>query len=294
MKQIYLIGCLGFFLFPFSSFAQIFVLDAASKLPIVNATISDGDQNVLKITDERGTFDLDEVKISQPKKLIITSIAYQKRNVDIGSLKNIDSIYLTPVVYDLKEVSITSKKYRKHLVGGGMTLMHGDNHYGTYGYEEARFFPNEYDKDSEIIAVQYFVVVKQPFQKKTKVDLNNVFGISVYEANADGSPGKPLLTEDILVKAEKHAEWVVVNLEQYHLPVPEYGFVVGFKIFPASFYVQKNGFVKSEDMVTPKLAIKTYLRKSNDAWRRNLIRNSRWQKEDRSHFGIRAMIAEPK
>ncbi|WP_113638164.1 hypothetical protein [Nubsella zeaxanthinifaciens] len=98
----------------------------------------------------------------------------------------------------------------------------------------------------------------------------------------------------LLVKAEKHAEWVVVNLEQYHLPVPEYGFVVGFKIFPASFYGQKNGFVKSEDMVTPKLAIKTYLRKSNDAWRRNLIRNSRWQKEDRSHFGIRAMIAEPK
>ena len=122
---------------------------------------------------------------------------------------------------------------------------------------------------------------------------SNAFGVGVYEANEDGSPGKPLLQDVLVVMAKEHAKWFEVNLEQYNLPMPKHGFVVGFKVFPASFYGVKNTS-NHESFVAPVLAIKTYLKKSYDSWRRGLYTNSKWTKETFSHFGIRAMIAEAK
>lgn len=278
----------------FKANSQIKIVDSLSKQPIVGATISIIDEGPTKITDHYGNFDFQGLSLDDDRSIAISSLGYSKLVLKFKKAKMNDTLYLKPAIYLLNEVSISTKKYSKHLVGGGMTLLHGDNHYGSYGYEEARFFPNDYKQESKIIAVQYFVVTKQPFQKKTKVDLNNAFGVGVYEANPDGSPGKPLLTEEVLVKADKHAKWVVVNLEQYNLPMPKYGFVVGFKILPASFYGQKNGFVKVEDFVAPLLAIKTYIKKSDDSWRRSLLRQQKWIKETHSHFGIRAMVAEAK
>lgn len=294
MKNLNIIFLLLFFSLTFKANSQIKIVDSLSRQPIVGATISIVDEGPIKITDQYGNFDLQGLSLDDDRWIAISSLGYSKLVLQFKKAKMNNTLHLRPAIYQLNEVSISSKKYSKHLIGGGMTLLHGDNHWGGYGYEEARFFPNDYKKDSKIIAVQYFVVTKQPFQRKTNVDLNNAFGVGVYEANPDGSPGKPLLTEDVLVKAEKHAKWVTVNLEQYNLPMPKYGFVVGFKIFPASFYGQKNGFVKVEDFVAPLLAIKTYIKKSNDSWRRSLIRQQKWIKETHSHFGIRTMVAEAK
>ncbi|MDQ8005080.1 MAG: carboxypeptidase-like regulatory domain-containing protein [Pedobacter sp.] len=291
LNIIYLLFLVGL---SFKAKSQIKIVDSLTKQPIVGATISIIDESPIKITDQYGNFDFQDLGLDDNRWIAISSLGYSKLVLQVKKAKISDTLRLKPAIYQLNEVSISTKKYSKHLVGGGMTLLHGDNHWGGYGYEEARFFPNDYKKDSKILAVQYFVVTKQPFQKKTKVDLNNAFGVGIYEANADGSPGKPLLTEEILVKAEKHAKWVTVNLEQYNLPMPKYGFVVGFKIFPASFYGEKNGFVKVEDFVAPLLAIKTYIKKSEDSWHRSLFKHHKWTKETHSHFGIRAMVAEAK
>ena len=86
-----------------------------------------------------------------------------------------------------------------------------------------------------------------------------------------------LLLDALVVIAKKHADWFEVNLEQYNLPVPKYGFVVSFK-----------------DFVAPVLAIKTYLKKSTDSWERGLYNKNVWRKDTFSHFGIRARVAEAK
>lgn len=282
------------FLLPLNLLGQVKVIDSVTKRPISSVTISIDHINAVQITDDLGDFNLKSLNLAADKSIILTSIGYKNKIVQVKNLKDKDSILLSPVTYALKEVNISSRKYRKHLVGGPMSLLHGSNSYGGYSFEDARFFPNEYKANSKILAVQYFIVKNESFQKKSKVDLSNAFGVGVYEANADGSPGKPLLNEALVVTAKEHAEWFEVNLEQYDLPIPKHGFVVSFKVFSASFYKVVDKLTDYKDMVAPVLAIKTYLRKSSDSWHKDLYKNSKWVRDERSHFGIRAMVAEAK
>ncbi|WP_316770348.1 hypothetical protein [Pedobacter frigiditerrae] len=294
MRSLYLSKYLPLFLLPLNMLAQVKVIDSATKQPIKGVTVSLDNITAVQITDEFGVIDLSKLNLSEDKSIILTSVGYQKKIINAKNVQQIENINLVPVTYSLKEVSINTRRYRKHLVGGGMSLLHGTNSYGGYSFEDARYFPNEYNEHSKIVAVHYFIVKNESFQKKTKVDLSNAFGVGVYEANADGSPGKPLLTEALVVMAKEHAEWFEVNLEQYNLPMPKYGFVVSFKVFSASFYGVKDKFTNYKDIVAPILAIKTYLKKSNDSWHKGLYPNSKWKREERSHFGIRAMVAEGK
>lgn len=273
--------------------AQIKVIDSLTKLPLQGVTLTVDNSTVVQITNEVGEFDVTAIKTGT--LLAFTSIGYQKRTIALNKISAVDSIFLTPVTYQLNEVSIGKKRYRNHLTGGKMSLFYGSNSYAGYSYEEARFFPNDnYNKGSKIIAVQYFVIKKQSFQKKFNVNLSNAFGVGVYEANADGSPGKPILLDALVVMAKAHAQWFEVNLEQYNLEMPKYGFVVGFKVFSALFYGVKDAKVNSDNFVAPTLAIKTYLKKSHDSWTRGLYAKSTWRRETFSHFGIRAMVAEAK
>ena len=278
---------------PINLLAQIKVIDSLSKLPLAGITISIDNINAVQITDDFGLIDLKKLNLESDKSIILTSIGYEKKIIKIKNLLDKEVILLQPVTYSLNEVSISSRKFKNHLVGGGMSLLHGSNS-GSYDKEEARFFPNEYNSNSKIIAVQYFVVKKDSFQKITHVNFINAFGVGIYEANKDGSPGKPLLLDALVVTAKKHADWFEVNLEQYNLPVPKYGFVVSFKVFSESFYgVTKNSY-SYKDFVAPVLAIKTYLKKSTDSWERRLYNKNVWRKDTFSHFGIRARVAEAK
>lgn len=282
------------FFLPFNLLAQVKVLDSLTQLPIVGVTIAIDQRNASQITDEQGGFDLKMLNLNSDQSITFTSIGYQKKVLTAKNLLETTIVYLSPVTYALNEVNIKARKYRKHLVGGGMSLLHGSNSYGGYAYEEARYFPNEYNEGSKIVAVQYFVIKKQSFQKVTNVDLSNAFGVGIYEANADGSPGAPLLKDALVVMAKEHAKWFEVNLEQYDLPMPKYGFVVSFMVFPAAFYKAKDTKVNHTNFVAPVLAIKTYLRKSPDSWRKGLYPKSVWKRDTFSHFGIRAMVAEAK
>ncbi len=282
------------FFLPLNLLAQVKVLDSLTKLPIVGVTIAVDQGNAVQITDDQGMFDFRKLNLKNDQSITFTSIGYQKKVCLAKNLLEATIIYLNPVTYALNEINIKARKYRKHLVGGGMSLLHGSNSYGDYAYEEARYFPNEYSEGSKIIAVQYFVVKKQSFQKVTNVDLSNAFGVGVYEANADGSPGAPLLKDALVVIAKEHAKWFEVNLEQYNLPMPKYGFVVSFIVFPAAFYKVNESKVNHTNFVAPVLAIKTYLRKSNDSWKKGLYPKSVWRRDTFSHFGIRAMVAEAK
>ncbi len=294
MKPLRLVVYLFLITAPLNLLAQIKVVDSLTKLPIIGVTISIANSNTVQITDEFGVIDLKKLNLTDDKSIILTSIGYEKKVVSSNYLAQNEVIFLNQVTYTLNEVRISAKNYRNHLVGGGMSLLHGSNSYGSYAYEEARFFANEYKEKSKILAVQYFVIKKQSFQKKTNVDLSNAFGVRIYEANVDGSPGKPLLVDPLVVTAKDHGKWFNVNLEQYDIEVPKYGFIIGYEIFSASFYGAKSNRVSAENFIAPVLAIKTFIRKSSDSWRRYRFTNSKWTRDPHSHFAIRAMVAEPK
>ena len=279
---------------PTNLFAQIKVVDSLTKLPLVGVTISIGNSNVVQLTDDFGIIDLKKLNLAKDELFTLTSLGYHKKNVSSNYLAQNEFLYLNQVTYALNEVTVRTKNYRNHLVCGGMSLLYGSNSYGTYSYEEARFFANDYKAKSKVVAVQYFVVKKQSFQKKTSVNLNNAFGVRIYEANADGSPGKPILLDPLVVTAKDHGKWFNVNLEQYDIQVPKYGFVVSYEIFSASFYGAKSDRINAASFIAPVLAIKTFIRKSSDSWRRYSHAKSKWARDERSHFAIRAMVAEPK
>ena len=89
------------------AYSQITVVDANDKLPVISASIYDGERNdVVGITDYDGKL---PKAAEQLRSIHIQHINYIPVNVDLQSLKD-STIYLTPCTHRLPEVKITKKK----------------------------------------------------------------------------------------------------------------------------------------------------------------------------------------
>ena len=89
------------------AYSQITVVDANDKLPVISASIYNGNgTDVIGITDYDGKL---PKAAEQLKSIHIQHINYTPVNIDLQSLKD-STIYLTPFRHILPEVKITKQK----------------------------------------------------------------------------------------------------------------------------------------------------------------------------------------
>lgn len=192
MKLVFTIP-IFFFLQTFAGFTQVsqrlVVSDAVSRKGIPYATVKVLNKPNGTYADSLGHF---EVKTKANDSLLVTCVGYQSRIV----VPKQDTIFLNPVVVNLAEVKVRSKKPKEYAVGladsrrSGIFQFRGNIH------------------------IEHAIMIKIPDSftyyriKGVKFNALHRNGISlvrlhIYKQNNAGLPGEELLPEDVIINKDK-------------------------------------------------------------------------------------------
>lgn len=214
---IYIFG----FLSCYFGFAQInaVVLDSVSKkeIPYVNIWVEDED--IGTTSDENGRFKLDNILENSNKNLILSSLGYERKEIEINALK--ENILLIPKVTNLDEVILINKKNKKETTIGRFKKSKISNHVtcSRTPWMFARHF--QYESHYEVTPF----IKSFTFLTNSKVE-NAKFNIRLYEKNENGEPGETIYDKNIFGFAKKGKRKTVVDLSHLDFLFPKNGFFI--------------------------------------------------------------------
>lgn len=211
------------------------ITETTTKKPIPFAHIILKSQNRMikgEVGAENGGYHISFAKdsINMNDSLYFSCIGYVGFAISATKLKDTQTldVQLEPVVYQLSEFVVKPTDFKRRAKSLGYNRWNNcfGKYFYSYGSEVALYFPNN-DSLRGIISGARFYIKEDGFPE-TK------FRVNVYNANANGSPGQPILLESVIASATKGNQWVVVDLSKYQLEIPKNGFFIAMEWLPES------------------------------------------------------------
>jgi len=221
ISNIFSIKILSYLLLLFTSslFSQIKgkVLNNQTQkgIPYVNIWIEN--ENIGTTSNEQGEFILKPNQTS--KNIIFSAIGYETKKI---SLKDFNKqVTLKPVVTELNEVTIISKKETKELSIDKFKKHKINSSYACSGipWMVAKFFP--YKKKYEDTPFLQSLT----FLTRSKIK-NSKFNIRLLSIGSDGKPYKYLYDKNIYGVAKKGKKYTKIDVSKLNIPFPKEGFFV--------------------------------------------------------------------
>ncbi|MDR1984523.1 MAG: hypothetical protein LBQ28_06850 [Prevotellaceae bacterium] len=215
---------------------KIFVADSITKTPIEYASI-------VFVDVEGGTYSNDKGVFYTPnniQKIEISSIGYNTKSIILQ--KNIDTIFLSPQVYEISEVKIlpSSKKKRK-LVELGYASEKSTHVIGTFisGREIAVYIPLDTESNTFRLIKQVIIIGGIEYQSikiggkkyivRKQKDYTNIFKIKFYQVTENKEIGDIINTEDIVLSCNVLKSKTVLDVSKYNVYMPENGIFVAME-----------------------------------------------------------------
>ncbi|MBL4604435.1 MAG: carboxypeptidase-like regulatory domain-containing protein [Flavobacteriaceae bacterium] len=200
------------------------LLDKESKNPIVYANISFLKQKKGISSTEDGTFELEITKKDLDKKVHVSCLNYKDTIVLVKDLMN-KTLYLSPNLYELKEIVISKKlskevvvdKYKRKNIKTSFGARKGSPWIITklFKYKES-YEETPYVKDVTVYFGSWMM------RKKGK------FRVRIYSVDEiTKKPKDDLIRDNIIVEVRKNHGKIKVDISKYNIEVPEEGFYVG-------------------------------------------------------------------
>jgi hypothetical protein len=220
-------------------YLQGHVVDAQSGLPIADANISVPAKNLFYPTNNEGEFNIIDNSISKTDSINISCIGYQTLKVKYSDLTPGGNIKLTVLVKVLREVKIGLVQ-----CGSKMKLQDLWAAYHPLN-EHAMFMNGSKNVKGTILSVGFYLGSAEGG------DAIAPFRVKIYGVNPDGTPGKELTKDIIVVSAKKNNAWFDVDISVYDIQNPDGGFFVAFCLIDSKNYKSSKG----TDMFTPRLGM---------------------------------------
>ena len=206
-------------LLAFSSlFAQkkgIVINESINKpIPFVNIHIA-GTQTGFT-SDLKGRF---LIEAGDKDSIVFSAVGYKRHVIIADQLTKL--IKLTPVTYDIPEITI-SEKEKKKLKIGALKRQFPGHHFGiniVQSYMVARFFPFK----KKYTGTPFFKSIEFLTQSDVK---DAKFNIRLYEADSNGQPGGLINSHNIIGIARKGDRKTKIDLEHLHIQFPHEGLFV--------------------------------------------------------------------
>ena len=165
--------------------------ETKEKIPFVNIWVEN--ENIGTTSNEKGEF---ELEVDGAKVILFSAIGFETKKVSSDSIKSI--LELKPLITELSEVVIKSKKLSKELVIGKFKKPK-INHYfacGTKPWITARYFKylEDYNKTTFLNKIRLLT--------NSNVE-DSKFNIRLYSVNENGEPKDYIYDENIIGIAKK-------------------------------------------------------------------------------------------
>lgn len=218
MKKLLTITILLISNYSFSQLKAV-IIDSETKEKIPYVNIWAENENIGTTSNEKGEFELD---IDGTKIILFSALGFETRKISSDFIKN--TLELKPLVTELKEVVIKSKKQNKKLVLGKFKKSKV-NHYfacGTTPWISARYFKyqEDYDKISFLNKIR---VLTNSDVKDSK------FNIRFYSVSKNGEPNEYLLEENIIGIAKKGKKITEIDISDLNIEFPKEGFFIAIE-----------------------------------------------------------------
>jgi len=216
MKNILTYILITFTIFAFSQVKGT-VIDKNTNIGIAYINIWIENENIGTTSNEKGEFTLN---INDKSKTIIFSgIGYQTKKVEIEIFN--ETIKLKPLITELPEVNIISKKETKELSVDNFRKSKKTSSFATSStpWMIGKFFPykNQYKETSFI---KKFIILTRSRIKNAK------FSIRLYTKGKDGKPNEFLYGNSIFGIAKKGKKKTEIDVSELNIQFPKDGFFI--------------------------------------------------------------------
>jgi CarboxypepD_reg-like domain len=207
------------------------VLDAKTLNTAPYSTLEIKGKGIGWVSDSIGhfTIEIPRDKTSENDTLLIRSLGFTPTEVILKNILKESSleIKLKPSFFQLDTIVVKPKN--TSLVKGVTTASSRVSSASREWGQEALYIENEEEIKAIIQNVSFFILAtgkpKAPFR------------IRFYDKLEDGSPGKDLIQENIIVTPQQGNTWFKIDVSKYKILVPKEGYFVAMEwIFTAKKY----------------------------------------------------------
>lgn len=274
------------------------ILESDSLLPLAYASISIKNFSSGSIGDINGNFELELEDKNFYDTLVFSSMGYGHIVLPVKDFidRKSKTIILKPISYELPPAKVSSKDFKKVIMGNRKNIPNGSLYLDTHGQQAALEIENKENINGKILALNYYLSPKGNTEAPFRVRL-------YLKDSVTGGPGKDLLPEILVVKPDVKKGWFAVNVSEYHIEVPSEGFFIAMEgIYPNdyNFYAGDNEFVELSpgdevEVEEPDLATITYGQRlgftrnkkdKNNTWHYSLSHT--WFQLKKQPFGLMA------
>ena len=191
------------------------VVDESGKpIPYVNIWVEN--ENIGTTSEENGSFNLE---INEEKILVFSALGFETRRI-ISTIS--ENVIMTQQLVQLNEVIIEKPKNSKTVTIGNSKKINFSHWSGKKPWIFAKKFDNDFIDDD----IQF--IKKAIIYTKSKI-ANASFKLRIFSVDENGFPREDMLPSDVIVYVKKGKQTNEIDLQKYHLMIPEEGIFVAFE-----------------------------------------------------------------
>lgn len=188
------------------------------------------------VVNAEGLFSLEVPDEHLNDSILVKSLGFYDTLISIRSLLNTDTaqVLIRPQAYELVDIEV---KPRKEFATLGADIENANTGYVLVRWMQVAMYMANDERDPAFLKSASFYIGKNP-EPKTP------FRIRIYAAKEDGSPGKDLLQESVIVAGKKASDWIEIDLSTYGIRFPETGLFVAMEWILSDqkyYYTEKVG-----------------------------------------------------
>jgi len=204
-----------------------FIKENGSEKTIPFATIEIFNRKLGVAANFQGKFLIKLSNSFENDTLTISSLGYEPKIIQVKWLfanQSNATIFLQPVIYQLKEVEIVGVPKGRYRLGNYEETKKG---YGGFltgqksqiaVYMDSRKYGN-----AKIINASFFIAKKSGIPETP-------FRIRVYKVDkTSGNPGEDLIHENVIVHGKHHGGWMTTDLSKYNIKAPDDGYFIAME-----------------------------------------------------------------
>mgnify|MGYP003582430493 CR=1 FL=1 len=209
------------------------IIDLSTSAHLETANISINRKTDYPINTQ-GTANIPLGKINEGDSIFISCMGYKTFIFQVQNKKDIlNTIELTPVSYDLKEVEISKRKnkFKETIIGTkAFSISTVSLRYNSsYG-----FYINNNDRNSAYIKE----VSIRMFDRYNGIDMP--FKLRLYKKTPNEPFPKEELVEPMVVQNTKKKKWFSIDISHLAIKLPENGFFIVFEVLGKEYYNDKK------------------------------------------------------
>ncbi len=190
----------------------IAIADVQTRKAVPYATVLSVEKKEGIYANENGIFERHKFN-----KVKITAIGYKDTVFNTHNIK--DTIYLTPVIYNLSGVTITSTNTKEYLLGYFNEKKYTTHHCSS-GIEIATYIAN-INNDENYIIKKIIFAAANPYEYQP-----SVFRIKIYNATTNKEIGNLLNNKDLIYNSLITSKRTVIDISSLNIRLPKEGIFI--------------------------------------------------------------------